>query len=237
MVSFAVETEGSSSQTLGDLAFERLRRDIVNGALLPREKLRFDFLRQRYGMNVGALREALSRLAAQGLVISRSQRGFIVAPMSEAELRDVTQLRCMIDTLALRTAIERGDLDWETRLLGTLHRLSKTPRAASEKPDELSEQWIASHRDFHRTLLSGCNSPVIMQTHDMLFDHSERYRRISFKVRVANRDWNSDHRAIVEAALDRDAERACALLEKHIRGVSAKVGQASRTRKAAAAEA
>lgn len=217
-------------QTLGDVAFERLRQDIVRGALDPGEKLRFDFLRKRYGLNVGALREGLSRLAAQGLVLSRSQRGFFVAPISERDLADVTALRCAVDSLGLRLAMERGGMSWEKQVVSALYELIRTPRRRPDKPAEPNEAWISKHRAFHHALISGCESPAILQIHTALFDRSERYRRLSFRLRASNRDWSHEHRALADAALNRSAE-ACRLLERHIVGVSRRLGQARRARR------
>lgn len=223
-------SDQATSQTLGDVAFERLRDDIIRGSLVPGEKLRFEILRKRYGLNFGALREGLSRLAAQGLVVSRSQRGFLVAPTSDRDLLDVTELRCAVDTMALKLAIERGGMEWEKRIVSALHELSCTPRCRPSAPSELNEEWVEKHRAFHRALISGCDSPTIMQIHSNLFDRSEQYRRLSFKLHIANRDWGREHRLIAEAALKR-TEDACRLLERHITALSRRVGMAARSRK------
>lgn len=224
------ESHADAGLTLGDVAFERLRQDIVRGVLEPDARLRFDFLRKRYGLNVGALREGLSRLVAQGLVISQSQRGFVVAPVTEIDLVDVTELRCAVDSLGLRLAMKRGDMAWEKRVVSALHELTRTPRHRPGKPRELNEAWAEKHRVFHHALVSGCESAVVLQVHSSLFDRSERYRRLSFKLRLANRNWNAEHSAIAEAALQR-TEAACRLLERHITNLSNKVGRATRSRR------
>lgn len=218
----------SAGRTLGDVAFESLRADIVRGVLAPGSKLRFDSLRRRYQLNVGALREGLSRLAAQGLVIGRSQRGYHVAPLSDTDLADVTALRSAIDSLALRLALERGDMEWEKQVISASHELSRTPRRDPRKPQEPNEQWQEKHRAFHFALLSGCASPFILQMHATLFDRAERYRRAAFKQRLATHDWSSGHEALAHAALNR-SDDAVQLLLQHISGVARRLGGRSRT--------
>ncbi len=219
------------SPTLGDIAFERLRQDIVRGSLDPGGKLRFEFLRKRYGLNVGALREGLSRLVAQGLVVSLSQRGFFVAPVSERDLADVTALRCAVGCLGLSLAMERGTMTWEKDVVSALHELIRTPRELTEPRGALNEVWVDKHRAFHDALISGCNSAVIIQLHAALFDRSERYRRLSFELQVSNRDWSREHRELAEAAINRSPQ-ACRMLERHITGLAGRARNAARTIKA-----
>jgi GntR family carbon starvation induced transcriptional regulator len=222
-----------TGQTLAHIVFERLRRDIVRGAFQPGDKLRFDLLRARYGLSVGGLREALSRLVAQGLVVGRSQRGFTVAPACDIEMGDVAELRSAVGCMALRKAIERGDMDWERRVVAALHTLLKTPRSDLQRPGKLSDEWSDRHEAFHEALIGGCGSSALIQTHAMLFDRSERYRRMSFELQVANRAWKREHSLLARAALDREADLACTLLRSHIMAPPQKVTRAHGRTKAA----
>jgi hypothetical protein len=80
------------------------------------------------------LGEALSHLLAEGLVLLEQQRGYAVAPVSLDDLHDVTATRRYIDSLALRRSIERGDLEWEARIVASFHRLSKIKSGLQGEP-------------------------------------------------------------------------------------------------------
>lgn len=200
--------------TLGDFAFQRIREDILAGHLPPESKLRFQMLRDLYGLNVGTLREGLARLVAEGLVVAEGQKGFRVAPVSKTDLLDLTELRLRIEPLVLRLSIERGDVEWETRVLGAYHQLSRVPR--SDEDGGWNLEWELKHRAFHRSLISGANSTVLIQTHSILFDRSERYRRLARLNVPRSGTVNDEHHAIMRATITRDADLACKLIEKHV---------------------
>lgn len=191
------------------LAFERLRIDILAGDLRPGERLRIEALSGRYQVGPTAIREALSRLVTEGLVAAENKRGFRVALVSRAELLDLTQTRMWVEQAAVRLAVERGDIEWESRLVSRYHRLSHTSST-------LDMQWSAVHRAFHEALIEGCGSPWTMQLCRLLYDKSERYRNLS-KQYSGNRgrDSSSEHRALMDAAMARDSEATCRLLGEH----------------------
>src|SRR5687768_506882 len=112
-------------RTVTSALADRLRVDITNCELAPGEKLKLVDLQRRYEAGVIPLREALSRLAATGLVELEDQKGFRVAPVSREDLQDITSVRQQIECLALRQAIEIGDVEWESRVVATHHRLSR----------------------------------------------------------------------------------------------------------------
>lgn len=214
-----------------DIAY-RLRSDIVSCALRPDEPLKFDDLRQMYGASFTTLREALTSLAADGLVVTESQRGFRVAPVSLDDLFDLTQVRVLIETEALRKSIENGKEDWEISVITGLHRLSAIEARIDGSPVR-DPAWKAAHREFHTALLSACRSPTLMAVHRTLFDRAERYRALSATLRPLPRDKLGEHRALMQAALGRDVDRAVALIESHIRNTANNVAKyAKRLQKA-----
>ena len=103
---------GDGPRSLTSALHERLRADILAARLLPAQKLHIAGLAKQFSVSLAAVREALSRLVADGLVQASDQRGFRVSPVSPADLRDVTQTRIDIEGLALRRSIERGDQEW-----------------------------------------------------------------------------------------------------------------------------
>src|ERR1051325_9001809 len=97
MLTRTADYDSSSTKT-----YRQVRADIVFGKLLPGEKLKLDRLRQEYGASVGTLRELLSRLVSEGVVIAEGQRGFEVAPISAENLREIAALRLLLESHALK---------------------------------------------------------------------------------------------------------------------------------------
>lgn len=195
---------------------QRLRFDIISCELKPGEKLRFESLRDRYSVSFSTLREALSRLEAAGLVVSEEQRGYIVAPVSIADLEDLTDMRVLIEREALRRSIEAGDDEWEAGVLSTYYRMDRMQNRLGEKY-YLSEEWAAAHGQFHLSLVKACRSPAMLQIRQTLFERAHRYRRMSSQFRPKWRPKDVEHKMIMDATLDRDTEKALTLIERHIR--------------------
>jgi DNA-binding GntR family transcriptional regulator len=208
-------------------AYRRLRDDIMSGALVPSEKLRIEHLRQRYGMGASALREALSRLVSDGLVECEAQRGYWVSPVSRAELDDITATRKVIEVEALRQSIELGTLEWEGRVVAARHSLERVETSMVEATREVIMGWEQANRAFHMALISGCPSRWLLRFTELLYDQSQRYRhRTVLRRPIPRRGLSSEHVAIVEATLARDAKRACALLSQHIENTASAVDTA-----------
>lgn len=204
------------ARTLSTELTGRLRQAILSGELAPGSKLKLDMLRERLGLTLSRspLREALSRLGAEGLVRIEDQRGYWVAPVSEANLREIARLRIHMETLALRESIARGDAQWEQALGEALRTLVDAPR------DETSRRapavWESAHRRFHFALLGACGMALLLQYCASLHDQNDRYRRLFLQRHPFDRDVHREHEAIVEAALERNADLASALLAQHI---------------------
>src|SRR3954466_4433923 len=113
-----------AGETVGESAYNAIRRDIVFGRLAPRQKLKLETLRSGYGISVSTLREILNRLCSEGLVVAEGQRGFEVAPVSEADWREVAAMRQLLECHAMEQSFTRGDLDWEAQVVSAHHKLA-----------------------------------------------------------------------------------------------------------------
>lgn len=208
----------SLSRTQASTLTEVLRADIISGHLAPGAKLRLKDLSSRYEVGVNPLREALSRLASSGFVEAEDQRGFKVTSLSREELLDITNTRQRLEADALRDSIEHGDIDWETRVMAALHKLSKVPMTPDLADNTLDPLWEQAHDDFHFALLSACRSTWSLRFALLLRDLSARYRYFSVRTPKKNgsRDVLKEHQAIAKATLDRDADLATQLLIDHL---------------------
>lgn len=200
-------------RTLIERTYGRLREDILNGTLQPGEKLLVEHIKQRYDVGSGTIREALSRLVSEAMVIAEGQRGFTVAPISIEDLIDVTNVRVSVETEALRVSIRQGDDFWRHRL-----RLAFDKLSSLEQPlqDENIRRWEQANTAFHAALLSACDSPWALRMVQQLTQHAERYRRFSIGLHLG-RDVHAEHQHIFDAAIAGQDARAALALEAHIR--------------------
>ena len=224
--------EEESARTLSASIATRLRTQIASGEIAPGEKLRLDELRAQFGVSLSPLREALSRLSAEGfVVVMDSERGYRVAPVSETNLVEVMRLRAEIEVFALRESIARGDDRWEAEVVVALHRLAKVER--SMPAGRRLEDWEKAHRTFHQSLLSACQMPLLLNFCSTLHDLSDRYRRLFLENHPIDRDVMQEHRNICDATLERRADQSCSLLRDHIERTGRLVLGALSERKAA----
>lgn len=205
--------KNQGNKTLASAAYERIKADVIGGVLTPGQRLRIEDLRQAYETGASPLREALSRLAAEGIVVSIGQRGFRVPSVTLDDLRDITNTRILLETEALRQSIEHGNEDWEVEIVATFHRL--TQAETGERPE--FAEWEIRNKGFHDALLSACPSRWLLRFHETMYDQHRRYRAISIQASTTRRDVHAEHERIKDAALARDIETACAETEEHIR--------------------
>ena len=100
--------------------------------MVPRQWLRIDWLRKRYGAGATPLREALNRLSAEGRVEQKDQRGFTLTDVNESDLGELVFTRCALNEIMLPTIIKHGDKAWEERVVLAHYHLSRTPPLASK---------------------------------------------------------------------------------------------------------
>lgn len=208
---------GPAPSTLTEALQDRLRQDIILGALKPGAKLKLETLSKSYDVSVNTMREALSRLAAEGLVVVEGQKGFTVLPVSLEDLRQITEMRQLLECHALRQSIARADLDWEARVVGAYHKLSKVEALVETEPERYGDAWERYNQEFHAALIANCQSRWLLSFHKATYDHSQRYRMISLKTKPFPRAQSArEHRKILDAALALDADSASELLAQHI---------------------
>ncbi len=214
----------ANAKTLASQAQDLLRKDILSGLLGPGQRLRTRDLQARYGLGLSPLRESLQRLSAEGLIVNDEQRGFAVAPVSVAELEDLTLARTALESIMLPLAMQLGNADWEADIVAAFHRLSRTPLPHDSAAVVDASLWESRHRAFHHALVAGCASFWLLRLHGQLVDQSERYRKIRIlhhqESKAQVRDVNSEHQALMDAVLRRDAALASGLMAQHLLATS-----------------
>lgn len=220
----APPSNDGEKKTIASRVSHEIRQAILRGDMAPGSKINLDRLRASYDISLSPLREALSRLVADGLVELEDQRGYRVAPVSANNLAEVTRLRVEFESLALHQSIERGDLDWESDVMRSLYRLNRIERDPA-RPESL-EAWEEAHNAFHRHLVLGCGMPLLLRFCSVLHNLNDRYRRLFLAANPGDRNVRGEHIAIAESAVARHAPEACAALRHHIERTGANLMKA-----------
>ncbi len=216
-------TDGGS---VAEAVFGEIRKDILLGALNPGMKLKLSNLKRDYDVSINTLRETLVRLVAEGLVVAEGQKGYRVVPATITDLREVTELRQLIECHGLRKSIENGDLDWEGRVVSAHHMLARSEQMMMRDSDAYGAEWQIFDRQFHVALISACDSRWITRMHHVVHDQFRRYQMLALKtIGFRGAALMEEHRQLLEYAVNRDTEAAVALLATHIqRGAELPVG-------------
>lgn len=204
----------TTTETAGEKAYRRIRKDIIFGRLTPGQKLKLDGLKEAYGVSVSTLREMLNRLTAEGLIVAENARGFEVAAVSAQNMKEVANLRQLLECHALQQSFVAGDMDWEGRVVSAHHKLSQMEKRMISGDRTDAELWKRYDWEFHHALISACGSKALLDAHAAVYDKYLRYQMIAvvFRGESAARE----HRQLLECAMKRDAQSAQTLLIKHI---------------------
>jgi DNA-binding GntR family transcriptional regulator len=187
----------------------QLRAAIIDGRIGPRAPLREVALADAFGTGRSAIREALSALVQEGLVVSEHNRGTWVRELSPADVVDVFRARSAIETAAVATAVDRGALDL-TGLGEALARIRTVcDRDGMECP---SQDLIAADIDFHRTLVALAESPRLSRAHEPLAAESQML--LNWHPVYSGSDYVDDHQRLLDAFDSGDPVHA---IREHLR--------------------
>jgi len=204
-------------KNLTEHAFDALRADILTCRMKPGSRIKIKDVCQEYDVSLGAVREALSRLTAETLVVAEAQRGFRVAPVSKEDLLDLTDTRIEIENLCLGKSIKNATLESESRILAAFHILSGTGYWACEESRMLNDYWVKAHSDFHEALVANCDSQWLLKIRHSLYEQSERYRRLSVPLSRVKRNVAKEHEKLMKSVLAKDVKMAHKLMSEHLR--------------------
>lgn len=199
--------------------YEDLQRKLVTAEFKPGEKLKPAELQGAYGCAPNTIRDVLLRLSTVGLVEFEMQRGFRAAESSPERRTDVTKFRIMLEQEGASLSIQNGDLSWEARLSAAHHQLSHIEKKIARDGSGDVGLWSDAEYDFHQTLISACNSPMLLE----VFSHT--YVQFRQQMVSQERDFGSDyfesiigeHQAILDAALARNDAACRAAIYDHLK--------------------
>lgn len=203
----------TQNETLASSVYHALLDDILAGKLIPGHKLRLQALKNDYNVGNSPLREALNRLSANGMVVREENKGFRVSPASISALQELIRTRCWLEEIALRESIRNANDQYDERIVLAYHRVSKL--ALSNGSSYSSPEQENKHREFHQSLISACNSKILLKYCEQLHEQTLRYRNLAAVVQYREGHEGDEHRAIRDAVLERKADIAVDLLTSH----------------------
>jgi len=201
---------GFENRTLRERVFEHLRDGILSNRLAPGTELHEVALAASLGVSRGPLREALGRLAAEGLVTVTPRRGAVVRKLTRREFVEAYQVREALESLAVRLAVPQ--LDEADR--GELRRLHDDMVGHARDGD--AQAFFDDNRRFHEIFVERSGNERLQRMHAQLIDQMGRLMSKSQELRGGLEQSVAEHGAILEAVDAGDAERAARLLEEHI---------------------
>lgn len=194
--------------------YELIREQLMTGELQPRQRLRLAALAAANGVSLNVVREALNRLAGEGLVEVEPNCGFSVRGLAADDLSDLVAQRVLFEGIALRRCIEHSAADWQASVIAAHHRLHRTPVANDD--GSINPAWLTRHDEFHRAMLEACGSPRLFQMIRQMADAAEMYHRALLPLSGRDRDLDQEHKQLLDAILDEDADRAVGILTLHL---------------------
>lgn len=201
-------------ETISDVVFRQVRQDIILGVLPPGTKIKLEQAKDRYAIGVSSLREILSRLTTENLVVAEGQRGFEVSPASRQELMELADLRIVLESHAIGLSFEAGDLEWEGRIVAAHHKLAGAERRLLAGDNSRTIDWVRYDWEFHHSIVSACNSTVLMTSLSSVFDRFLRYHMLAESFR--GKAVADDHRLLFELALKKDIDGARDVIRRHV---------------------
>jgi DNA-binding GntR family transcriptional regulator len=182
-------------------------------------------LRERYQFGASPLREALSRLETEGLVVHNDKRGFVVADASLEGVRDLVSTRIAVECMALEKALANRSPAWEEGVVLSFHHLSRTERSIHPENYEENPQWEVLHRAFHFALLRACDSPLLLGFCEQLYDQAYRYRQLAARKAYRVRNELDEHNALFDAVMANRVAEARELMAAHYQQTAQRFGE------------
>lgn len=210
--------EHSGYPSLTEEAYAVLKHEILTLQLPPGSKLAPNDLKVRFNTGAAPIREALSRLAGEGLVKAESQRGFWVAPVSVDDLEQLGSLRIMLEVAAFRHAMQNERAKFQEELSSAWARFQKVGQRAGEDTP-LNDSWEMRHRAFHFAFFSGYRLPTTLGIFENVYERFDRYRRLGVSKKGALAGVIDDHSKLLEFVIAGEIDSGIVLIQRHVSDV------------------
>lgn len=201
------------SSTLVDSLTTALRKDIVDGRLAPGTRIRQADFARRHGMSRIPVREAIARLATEGLLTVEPHVGARVAHLDLAELIEVYAIREQLEPLAIEaTAARRTEAD-----IQELRALFARLESIASQPDP--RVWLEVDADFHFHMYRAARMPRLLPLIERCWNTTQQYRLVYVRREQRYDLAQAGHRLLLDAIERQDGQSARNILVSHIRRV------------------
>jgi len=187
-----------------------LEQEIVTGTLKPGTRLDETLLAQRFKVSRTPVREALTRLAAAGLVLIRPRRGAVVATITIKDLMDMFEVMANLEGICSRLAARRITPEEKVALLAAQSACAEL--AATDQHDAYYERNMHLHSLIYK---SSHNEYLEKQTSDLRVRLSP-HRRLQVRIPGRMKSSSEEHAALIAAIIDGDADLAENLTRHHV---------------------
>lgn len=202
--------------TAAEMASILVRNEILGGGIKPNTKLKVQHLAKRYGVGTTPLREALTQLAAAGLVVQTGQRGFRVPGLSHRGWMDLIQTREILETEALRLALENRSVEWEDSVVSCFHLfVREIERLFRGETDSIQRYWHR-HAEFHQAIIAACPLENLKSLVSTLYTRMIPYRRLTLTDNYTKDRLIQAHELLMNDAL-LPSPSAIETMREHIR--------------------
>lgn len=199
-------------------AYQHLLHGIRLGTLRPGERLLTEDIAQSIGMSRMPVREALRRLAAEGLITVRPNRGAVVRGLSVKEVDEVFEMRAVLEGLAAGRAARHAK---EADVRGLERLLDRMAECESDMGE-----WVTLHRQFHETICRIGDSPRLASQISSLHSIVEPLMRVWLENALQPATARTSHADIVAALRANDSKAAEAIMRRHVAGTTATIVKA-----------
>ena len=209
-----------ATRNLNDIAYARIKDDIISCALQPGEEVSEGLLVARYGMSKAPIRSAMMRLRQEGLIVSRGRQGNAVSPVTLRDIQEIFQLRLVLEVTAVRLAAGKV----EAARLRALNDAAHATYAAGDEAGQAA--YLRANREFHRYVAESTGNQRLVTLVVGLMEQHERIVHLGLAMQRREHEFHHFHDDLVRALIDGDGERAAQLTETALRGSQRKVMEA-----------
>lgn len=201
--------------------FADLQRRLITRQFLPGQKLKPAELAGEYGVSANTIRDVLMRLSLGGLVEFQDQRGFRASETSLEKRRDITRFRILLEQEGAARSMQLGGLEWEAQLSAAHHKLRHIEGqvATADNPEVNMGLWSDAEVDFHRVLISACQSEILIETYARVYSQF-RQQMVSVERDFGSNYFHAiirEHQQILDAALSRNIEECRQAIYDHLK--------------------
>lgn len=191
--------------------YESVRKAIVDGVYQPGESIRQESLAKKFAVSRVPIREALSRLEADGLIVLRPRRGYLIKELDESEIAEIFELRAVMEEHAAHVATKvrtPQDIKEVQALLVRMEAMSKGSLADAP-------QWVDVNREFHNRIFASSGRKHLCQAINNYRAWVDGYIRVEIGMTGKLSEAHRDHRQIVTAFKNGDADLCARLSREH----------------------